>query len=643
MSAASGSVTEWFAEGSPLAASLQGFAPRAGQSRMAEAIAAALADGDNLVVEAGTGTGKTLAYLVPALLSGQRVILSTGTKTLQDQLFHRDLPTVAAALGRPAKTVQLKGRSNYLCLQRMRQSSADPDLEASLRPEIRKIEAWSRATRTGDIAEVDGVGEASRIWSRVTSTNDNCLGTQCELYDSCHVVNARQAALAAEIVVVNHHLLLADLVLKDEGFGELLPGCEAVIIDEAHQFPEIAQTFFNVSLSSRSLLELAADLRTDIYTNRSADAAAVRMTDELAKTVRDVRITLGRAEGTRMWDELQPVVFSALDECVRLLDEVNDWARAEDESDPALRRLAERACTAIDRLERITAGDETGGLRWAGITRNGFSLNYTPVEIGAGLRGLLDAQNCSWVFTSATLAVGDSFTHFTGRMGLEDPRTLLIPSPFDYPRCGLLYLPTGFPEPSAEQFGPRMLEELLPLVKASAGRAFVLFTSHRALRWAAEELRKRNDFAYPLLVQGEAPRSKLLEQFAELDAPVLLGTSSFWEGVDMRGDALVLVVIDRLPFASPGDPMLKARLEAIAQQGGQPFSDYQLPQAVLGLKQGVGRLIRDANDYGVVMICDPRLTGKGYGKKFLASLPPFTVTRSAEQAAGFFAARSQVA
>jgi ATP-dependent DNA helicase DinG len=637
-----GELLDLFGAESPLAEVLPGFRPREGQARMAGAIRDSMDAGENLVVEAGTGTGKTLAYLIPALLAGRRTIISTGTKNLQDQLFHRDLPMVSAAIGRPARTVQLKGRSNYLCIHRLRAAASDPDQSRENRRHLQVLQIWSQRTRSGDIAEVDAVPEDARIWPQVTSTNENCLGTQCELYDSCHVVAARQAAMAADIVVVNHHLLLADLVLKEEGFGELLPGCEAVIIDEAHQFPDIAQSFFNVSVTSRSLQDLAGDLKAECL-GMPDSKLALELADNLIGLVRDARLELRAGDGSLMWEEIGNAFFGQLDDLVAALDATNDWIQGQAKPAAGLQRIAERACSAIERIERINAGDEVSGLRWAGLSRLGFTLNYTPVEIAAALNSLLEAQACSWVFTSATLAVGESFEHFVSRVGLADPRTLAVPSPFNYAECGLLYLPENLPEPSAPGYTQQMLDNLLPLLAASGGRAFLLFTSHRALREAAAYLRDLPDFDYPLLVQGEAPRSKLLEQFAQANGPVLLGTSSFWEGVDMRGEQLVLVAIDRLPFASPGDPMLKARLEAISQAGGQPFSDYQLPQAVLGLKQGVGRLIRDVTDYGVVAICDPRITGKAYGRRFLKSLPPFPVTRDLAEATNFFARRRDVA
>ncbi|MGI9290903.1 MAG: ATP-dependent DNA helicase, partial [Gammaproteobacteria bacterium] len=558
MSAASGSIEELFAEGSPLEQALDGFAPREGQAAMAGAIVDAMEAGENLVVEAGTGTGKTLAYLIPALLSGRRVILSTGTKTLQDQLFHRDLPMVSAALGRPAKTVLLKGRANYLCLHRL--NSAVSENYKELKTELGIIRSWSLTTRSGDVAEVGGIGERSPIWPLVTSTVDNCLGTRCDLYEECHVVTARQAAKAAEIVVVNHHLLLADLVLKEEGFGDLLPGSETVIIDEAHQFPDTAQMFFNINLSSRSLQDMANDLHGEMLAYAPADAAVNKLPDSLVRTAQDARIFLG-ARSTRggsnsslMWDDIGSDFSAALDQCVEALDEVIIWVDAQGDPGPGLQRCKERASNAIETIESIMSADETAGLRWIGLTPRGFVLNYTPVEVAESLSKLLDAQDCSWVFTSATLAVKNDFTHFINRLGLHDPRTLHIESPFDYPQVGRLFLPSGMPQPSADTFTKNMLDKLRPLVDAADGRAFLLFTSHRALREAADILRADPSFDYPLLVQGEAPRSKLLEQFVEEDNPVLLGTASFWEGVDMRGDRLVLVAIDRLPFASPGDP-----------------------------------------------------------------------------------------
>lgn len=620
---------DYFAAGSPLADVIEGFAPRPGQAEMAAAVASAIGSGDNLVVEAGTGTGKTLAYLVPALLSGRRIIISTGTKTLQDQLFHRDLPSVCGALGRPARTVLLKGRANYLCLQRLETARfAGADGAA----ELQVIERWSQRTATGDKAEVAEIAEDSLVWPRVTSTVENCLGAKCDFYSRCHVVAAREAAMEADIVVVNHHLLLADLVLKEEGFGELLPGVEAVLVDEAHQFPDVAQAFFNQSLASRSLQNLADDLRSESLAAVPPATRAIELADLLLRAVADARLALPRRGTSVPWDEVEQALDRCLEELVLVLDEVLDWLGAQSEQLVGLRRCRERAGTLSARLESIASGDITAGLRWVGLTPHGFSLNYTPVEVAANLQALLEQFGCAWVFTSATLAVGTNFEHFLLSAGLREPRTLAIPSPFDYASNGLLLTPERFPAPDDPGFTAAVVDYVMPLLAASGGRAFLLFTSHRALQLAAEILRARDDCDLPLLVQGEAPRTRLLDDFVALNNPVLLGTSSFWEGVDIRGSALQLVVIDKLPFAAPNDPFLKARLAAIRQRGGNPFAEYQLPQAVLGLKQGVGRLIRDANDKGVVVICDPRLHSKPYGRQFLSSLPPFTRTRSVSAA-----------
>jgi ATP-dependent DNA helicase DinG len=633
-------LAEWFAAGSPLEASLNGFAPRAGQADMAEAITQAISESENLVVEAGTGTGKTLAYLIPALLSDHRVILSTGTKTLQDQLFHRDLPMVSNALGRPAKTVLLKGRSNYLCLHRL-SVAKDAGFVGKEARALESVAHWSLKTRSGDIVEVEGVSEDSIIWPQVTSNQENCLGAQCDFYDQCHVVAARQAALTAKVVVVNHHLLLADLVLKEEGFGELLPGFDAVVIDEAHQFPDIAQSFFNVGFSSRSLLELAKDLKAECVNAVAGETGPLDLADDLTKATRDLRLSLPARGNNVLWADLGNGFSAYLDDVVERLDAIIDWLQPLDEEIAGLRRCYERACALVERLEKISTSSDADGLRWVGLSRAGFTLNFTPVDTASGLGALLDKQMAAWIFTSATLAVGAEFDHFTTRLGVKDPRTLQIPSPFDYESCGLLVLPENLPEPSADNYSAAFVEALLPLLAATRGRAFLLFTSYRALYQAADYLRGLAGWKFPLLVQGEAPRSKLLEQFVELSNPVLLGTSSFWEGVDIRGDGLVVVAIDKLPFASPGDPLLKARLDAIAKNGGKPFIDFQLPQAVLALKQGVGRLIRDYHDYGVVVVGDPRLSGRTYGRKFLQSLPPFPQARDLQQAIDFIGAREK--
>ncbi len=634
-------IEQLFGAASPLNTVLAGYLPRQEQLEMARAVSDALQTGERLVVEAGTGTGKTLAYLIPALLSGLRVIISTGTKTLQDQLYHRDLPVGAEVLGRLATIVQLKGRANYLCLHRLDllRQGRESGVGRFDREVYTQVDQWSRLNRSGDIAEVHGVPEDSSIWPLVTSTAENCLGAQCNFYDQCHLVSARQEAMSADIVVVNHHLLLADLILKDEGFGELLPGFEAVIIDEAHQFPDIAQGFFNLNMTSARLLDLVRDLRFEALLAGAHDPSLESLLDAVAKSVREARLLLPKGTTNVPWPDMDPDLSRLMAELTSGLEQVTDWLAAANELSVGLQRASERLIGIIDALEQLSRADETAGLRWLSLTRLGFSLNYTPIDVADSLNELVEAQPCAWVFTSATLAVAQDFGHFLWRMGMANARTEQIPSPFDFSSAALLYLPPGLPDPSETDYTERVVVQLLPVLRASGGRAFLLFTSHRAVRLAAESLEENSDFDLPLLVQGSAPRSHLLEQFTALDNPVLIGTTSFWEGVDIRGDGLVVVAIDKLPFASPGDPMLQARLKAITQNGGNPFMDFQLPQAVLALKQGVGRLIRDYSDFGVIVICDPRIRQRSYGKLFLDSLPKMPITDDLETIVTFFSDR----
>ncbi len=605
---------------------------------MAEAVAGAIRESRQLVVEAGTGTGKTLAYLVPLLLAGQRGVVSTGTRTLQDQLFHRDLPMLGTALGRPARVRLLKGRSNYLCHYRLDQL-AGGDLPAQLSgATVHRVQTWARQTATGDIAELTGIAEASPVWPRITSTADNCLGTHCPFLSECHVARARQAARDADIVVVNHHLLMADLTMKDEGFGQLLPGAEAVIVDEAHHFPDVAQGFLNLSLSAGQMLDLDGDVRAEALAAGAWSTDLGAVVDQLDTATRAARAGLQDSARELDWDaagdEFQTALEAVADDLETLAGELEPLA----DYGTGLARCRERAAGLATAARRLLDAPADEYVRWIRVTARGFSVNATPLDASGQIQALLESQASTWIFTSATLAVGDDFTHFTSRLGLTGVATRQVPSPFDFGRIARLYLPDELPEPAHADYTDRVVDAALPVITASRGRAFLLFTSHRALRRAAALIRDHADFGFPLLVQGEAPRSRLLEDFARLDNAVLLGTATFWEGVDIRGHGLVLVVIDRLPFASPGDPLLAARLQAIRDAGGNPFRDYQLPQAVLSLKQGVGRLIRDYSDYGVVMICDPRLQTKSYGRVFMRSLPPMPVIRDLADVDAFFAA-----
>ncbi len=632
----------------PLARVIAGFESRREQQHMADWVGEALATHGMIAIEAGTGTGKTFAYLVPALLSGRQVIISTGTRTLQDQLYNRDLPTVAGALGRPARVALLKGRANYLCLHRLDLAESMPTLPGLPVPNARmlaRIRRWSRDTATGDLAELRSLRDSDPVRAAVTSTRENCLGNQCPAYARCHVVAARREAQAADIVVVNHHLLLADLAMKDEGFGELLPGAQAVILDEAHQVPEIAAQFFGLEFSARQGASLARDALAELTRLGLAGSPARERLAALESAIAEAAAALGASRERMDWAALPDAFVDALDRLREALAAAGPELAAADPDDPGLRQAVRRAAKLAGSLDAIVDAGADDGIRYAEAGRGSFTLAFTPFEVATRLGELMRAQGGAWIFTSATLAVGEDFSHFLGRVGATAARTVRIESPFDFASQARIFLPEGLPDPASRDYTARVVEAALPLVEAAGGRSFLLFTSHRALAEAARMLESRAGFRehYPLLVQGEAPRESLLASFRELGDAVLLGTASFWEGVDVRGHALALVVIDKLPFAAPEDPVLKARLEGIRRRGGNPFQEFQLPQAVLALKQGFGRLIRDREDFGVVMLCDPRLRTRGYGRTFLGALPPATVVTDVQEAATFLRRRLALA
>ena len=624
----------------PLAEAVEGFRPRHGQLTMALAVADALDGRQKLVVEAGTGTGKTFAYLLPALLSGRRVIVSTGTRTLQDQLYHRDLPAVSRALGRPVRVALLKGRANYLCQHRLslaRTTAELPGLGAKGLTALARIEAWARSTVAGDIGELESVPDSDPVWLQVTSTRDNCLGQDCPEFRGCHVAEARRKAQGADLVIVNHHLLLADMALKEEGFGELLPGADAVILDEAHQFPDVAAQFFGTRVASRPLVALARDAIAELTRAGLLDAAARQTVEALELAIAMTQRALAGVGERVDWEAMPDTALEAAGDLAEALERIAGRFGEPALEAPGVRQCARRALEAAERLRSILGADAAAGLRWAEVSARGFSLELTPFEVAERLKAQFDARPCAWICTSATLAVDEDFSHFTRRVGLDEARTLRVPSPFDYPTQARLYLPKGLPQPSDPAYTAAVIDAALPLVRAAGGRSFLLFTSYRALGEGTRLLRARLGPAdtFPVLVQGEAPRDALLRRFRELGNAVLLGTGSFWEGVDVRGPALSLVAIDKLPFAAPDDPLLKARLEGLKREGRNPFLEYQVPQAVLALKQGVGRLIRDPDDFGVVMLGDPRLRTRGYGRAFIASLPPMTLTDTESEAVAF--------
>jgi ATP-dependent DNA helicase DinG len=617
-----------------------GFAPRLQQQQMAAAVDAILQEGGTLIVEAGTGTGKTYAYLIPALRSGARVIISTGTRHLQDQLYHRDLPVVRRALKSRVKIALLKGRSNYLCRYRLRLAAQEgrlPSLEQVA--ELRRIQTWAKRTDHGDIAEAADVPENSSIWPRVTSTMDNCLGSDCPDIEDCFFAKARREAQEAELLIINHHLFFADMAIRETGFAELLPGAEAIILDEAHQLPEIASFFFGKSLSHWQLLELARD--TMVEQARDApdfpDLRERALALETAAAV--MREALGPADRRAQWREVseQPSVLNAVANLALTLDALQKALQEAAQRGKGLESCYRRCEDSMQRWILLTEAQGTPEqVRWFETRGRGFIFTSTPLDVAPTFQGRMAAQPGAWIFTSATLAVGPSFEHFAARLGLTDYAALRLDSPFDFARNALLYHPPELPDPAASHYTTALLNAVLPVLNASQGRAFLLFTSYRALREAADWLAER--LPYPLLVQGALPKVALLQQFRDLGNAVLLGTASFWEGVDVRGEALSCVIIDRLPFAAPNDPVLQARIEALRQRGENPFMTYQLPQAVITLKQGAGRLIRDVSDRGVLVLGDPRLLSKSYGQAFLDSLPPMPRTRLLERVQAFFAA-----
>jgi ATP-dependent DNA helicase DinG len=630
-----------FAADGPLAASIPGFRRRAQQLEMSEAIGAAIEATGVLVAEAGTGTGKTFAYLVPALLGGGKVIVSTGTKTLQDQLFDRDLPAVRNALASGASAAVLKGRANYVCLYRLRRSAGEARLASREEAaQLRRIERFAAVTATGDRADLADVPEDAPVWMHATSTRDNCLGQNCPDYRDCFVMRARKNALAAEVVVVNHHLFFADLVLREEGISELLPACNTVIFDEAHQLPETARMFFGETLSSAQLVELARDTRLELRAAGGASPELDRLATRLEKSARDLRLAFGEPPARFSWTQAMrlPEFDAGLEKVNASLHQLEEALAAQAGRAEGIDSCARRATGALQTLIRLREGDVASEVRWAEVFQHAVQLHVTPLSSAELFRKQMADHPRAWIFTSATLAVGEDFGHFTRELGVPEAQTRRWSSPFDFQQQALLYLPKGLPpDPNDPGFTEAMIEAALPVLRASAGRAFLLFTTLRALRRAHDLLRERLPF--PLLVQGTGSRSELLARFRSLGNAVLLGSQSFWEGVDVRGEALSVVIIDKLPFAPPDDPVLSARIEGIRAQGGNPFNDLQLPQAVLQLKQGAGRLIRDETDRGVLMLCDPRLLAKPYGRRILASLPRMKLTRELPDVEGFFGAR----
>ncbi|MFC3109438.1 ATP-dependent DNA helicase [Undibacterium arcticum] len=646
-----------FGSGGPLGPAVGGYRPRQSQTEMAKAVARAIAGQTTLMAEAGTGTGKTFAYLVPALLWGGKVIVSTGTKNLQDQLFLRDIPTVRQALGAPVSVALLKGRANYVChfhlertLQNGRLTSRD-DVG-----HLREISRFTKTTMSGDKAELSKVPENALIWNLVTSTRDTCLGAECQYYQDCFVMKARKEAQQADVVVVNHHLFFADVALKDTGVAELLPSANTIIFDEAHQLPDTATLFFGQTVSTSQVLELCRDVLAEGLSHARDGAEWAKVVTPVERAARDLRLAFPQDIVRLSVNQIAPSspFFPALE---KLKDEFHAMLgvlEKQAERAETLEQCRTRALELEAQLERWSAGavgtpaakqdakgDAVESVLWVEAFSSSLQLHQTPLSIAPIFNKQREGVPRSWIFTSATLAVKNDFNHFAAQMGLWDEPAHSWPSPFNYEQQGLLYVPTNLPQPNSSEYTDAVLDAALPVIEAAGGRAFLLCTTIRAVKHAAERLRaefEQRKLPFPLLVQGEAGRTELLDRFRAAGNAVLIGSQSFWEGVDVRGDALSLVIIDKLPFAPPDDPVLAARIAVMEKKGLNGFMHHQLPEAIINLKQGAGRLIRDGSDRGVLMICDPRLISKPYGKRIWQSLPPFKRTRELPTVQAFFAA-----
>ncbi|XLP33387.1 ATP-dependent DNA helicase [Janthinobacterium sp. SUN098] len=636
-----------FGAGGPLGPAVGSYKPRRSQTDMAKAIASAIDSQTTLIAEAGTGTGKTFAYLVPALMWGGKTIVSTGTKNLQDQLFLRDIPTVRAALQAPVSVALLKGRSNYVChyhlertLQNGRMTSRD-DVG-----HLREISRFIKMTSSGDKAELTKVPENAMIWNLVTSTRDTCMGAECQYYQDCFVMKARKEAQQADVVVVNHHLFFADVALKDTGVAELLPSANTIIFDEAHQLPDTATLFFGNTVSTSQILELCRDVLAEGLAHaRGIDWA--KTVTVVEKAARDLRLTFPQDIVRLSLPQIAPSsdFFPALDTLKDELDGMVAVLETQAERAETLEQCRVRGVELAQQLSgwkfdpkaKVAAGEEA--VFWVEAFSSSLQLHKTPLSIAPIFNNQREGTPRSWIFTSATLAVKNDFKHFSEQMGLTGEPSHTWPSPFDYGQQGLLFVPQNLPQPNALGYTDAVIDCALPIIEAAGGRTFFLCTTLRAVKRAAERLAdefKQRGLNFPLFVQGERGRTELLDQFRAAGNGVLIGSQSFWEGVDVRGDALSLVIIDKLPFAPPDDPVLAARIEVMEKQGKNGFMHHSLPEAIINLKQGAGRLIRDEGDRGVLMICDPRLISKPYGKRIWQSLPPFKRTRDTAEVVEFF-------
>ncbi|MCA2497555.1 ATP-dependent DNA helicase [Vibrio sp. 2175-1] len=638
-------IAKTFSSDGALGKAIPGFQARQPQIDMAEAVSSAIKDQTQLVVEAGTGTGKTFAYLVPALLSGKKVIISTGSKNLQEQLYHRDLPLMVNALGFYGQVALLKGRSNYLCLDRLSRQMVEShtnESDPTLLTQLVKVRAWSSETKTGDLGDCDDLPEDSMIIPTITSTNDNCLGKECPSHTDCFVLKARKRAMDSDIVVVNHHLFLADLAIKETGFGELIPEADVFIFDEAHQLPDIASEYFGQSVSSRQIHDLAKDIEIAYRTEAKDMRQLQKVGDKLMQSAMDMRIVLGEPGFRGNWREaLQS--GSIKRELLRLTDSLElaiDVLKIALGRSQLLDTAFERANLIKGRIDRVCDVDITGYSYWYDTSPRHFALHITPLSVADKFHEQIEIKQGAWIFTSATLAVSGDFKHFTERLGLKPTKQFSLPSPFDYQKQARLCVPRYLPEPNSNGLADKLVRMLAPVIEENDGRCFFLCTSHSMMRELGEKFREVLEL--PVLMQGEMSKQKTLAEFMELGNALLVATGAFWEGIDVRGDALSCVIIDKLPFTAPDDPLLKARIEDCRLRGGEPFAEVQIPDAVITLKQGVGRLIRDQKDHGALIICDNRLVTRDYGGIFLGSLPPIPRTRDLDGIKAFLKAEQSV-
>jgi ATP-dependent DNA helicase DinG len=656
VSGIAGLTAEVFRAGGRLAQTISDFEPREGQLVMADRVARLLEQGGVLLAEAGTGTGKTLAYLVPAILSRQRVLVSTGTKNLQEQIFFKDIPALREALDVPFTATCMKGRANYLCLHRLDQlnESMGPAAHDVLLPIIRE---WAGRTETGDRAELEDLPEELPFWKDVSATVETCLGGECPRYDDCFVTRMRQRAAASDVVIVNHHLLCADAAVRGNAYGEVIPSCVNAVIDEAHQLEDIATQYFGFSVSNYRLEDYARDVERLIRAEPSADASRrelERAIEKLRDHARSFFAELALAHRTearvggdarlRVTDASLSDARTAAAHLAGALDLIEATLAltakphsAGDVDEPTghdAAALARRAGEIRDELRFLLRAGDPGYVYFVEIRGKGIFLRAALIDVSTVMRELLFDRMRATVLTSATLSVDGRFDYIRERLGLGPAESVRLSSEFDFTQQAILYLPPRMPDPRSPDFALAASREVVDILKRTRGRAFVLFTSYATLRSVQAIAEMALD--YPIFVQGTAPRSQLLRQFRETPHSVLLATSSFWQGVDVVGDALSCVIIDKLPFASPGDPITAARIEAIRARGGEPFDEYQVPLAILALQQGLGRLIRHRHDRGLMAILDPRLRTKGYGRRFLASLPPARLVRDLGAVEGFF-------